>query len=162
MKSFVSLVLLLASLSVFAEESITCFISLTPAGSFSAVSKKPKGNLIKEGGVFKADKITVSIESFKTGIELRDEHFWKHMNSTKHPKATLSNLKAAGGKGSFSLEVNGKKLDNVPVTYQEKGGEVVATFTVSAKSFALPEAKYLGVGVDDKVKVDVTMPFKTK
>jgi hypothetical protein len=162
MKSLVSLLLLLASLSVMAEESITCLVTLTPAGSFSAVSKKPKGNLIKEGGVFKADKISVSIESFKTGIDLRDEHFWKHLNSTKHNKATLTNLKAQGGKGTFSLEVNGVKMDNIPVAYTEKGSEIVASFKVLASKFALLAAKYLGVGVDDTVKVDITMPFKTR
>jgi hypothetical protein len=162
MKLILVFLLLLASISAMAEESVSLFISLTPAGSFTAVSKKVKGNLIKEGGVFKADKITVSIESLKTGIDLRDEHTWKHMNSTKHPKATLSNLKAQGGKGTFDLEVNGVTVKGVTVSYTEKGNEVLATFKVSAKSFKLPEAKYLGVGVEDTVKVDATLPFKVR
>ena len=100
MKLIISLILIISSLSALAEEKITLFVSLTPAGSFSAVSKKAKGNLIKENGAFSSDKISVSIESFKTGIYLRDEHFWKHMQASKNPKATLTNLKAKDGKGT--------------------------------------------------------------
>ena len=109
MKFIMMVILLLSSIPSFAEEKITLFVTLSPAGSFQAVSKKAKGNVIKENGVFTADKISVSIESFKTGIDLRDEHLWKHMQSSTNPKATLSNLKASGGKGTAQLEVNGKK-----------------------------------------------------
>lgn len=162
MKGFLAFILIFAALTAFAEEKVTLFITLTPAGSFQAVSQKPKGNLIKEGGTFKADKISVTIESFKTGIDLRDEHLWKHMNSTKHSKAVISNLKAQGGKGTFSLELNGVKVDNIPTTYTEKGSEVNATFTVKASKFALPKVSYLGVGVSDDVKIDITLPFKAR
>ena len=161
MKTILTTALIIASLNVFAEEKVTLFVGLTPAGSFSAVSKKPKGNLIKEKDVFTADKITVSIESFKTGIDLRDEHFWKHMQFTKHPKATLSDLKAQGGKGTGNLEVNGIKKP-VTMTYVEKGQEVEAKFKVKASDFSLPKAEYLGVGVDDVVAVEAILPFKAR
>ena len=68
MKFIMMVILLLSSIPSFAEEKITLFVTLSPAGSFQAVSKKAKGNVIKENGVFTADKISVSIESFKTGI----------------------------------------------------------------------------------------------
>lgn len=161
MKFIMVLALILASLSCFAEEKITLFVGLRPAGSFQAVSKKPKGNLIKEGGAFTADKISVSIESFKTGIDLRDEHFWKHLQASKHPKATLSNLKGQGGKATATLEVNGVKKP-VSITYSEVGTEVQAKFKVKASDFALPKAEYLGVGVDNEVPVEVTLPFKAR
>ncbi len=160
MKSIMILACLFFSISAFAEK-ITLFVSLTPAGSFQAVSQKPKGNLIKENGVFTADKIAVSIESFKTGIDLRDEHFWKHLNSSKHPKATLTNLKAQGGKGSANLEVNGVKKP-VVISYTEKGKEVVAKFQIKASDFSLAKAEYLGVGVSDLVEVEAILPYKAR
>jgi hypothetical protein len=161
MKFIVVMAIIFASLSSFAEEKVTVFVTMTPAGSFQAVSKKPKGNLIKENGLFSADKISVSIESFKTGIDLRDEHFWKHMQSSKNPKATLTGLKAQGGKGVAHLEVNGVKKP-VTISYIEKGSEVLAKFKLKASDFSLPKAEYLGVGVDNDVNVEVSFPFKAR
>lgn len=161
MKIILVVLTLLTSLASFAEEKITLFVTLSPAGSFQAVSKKPKGNLIKENGAFSADKISVSIESFKTGIDLRDEHFWKHLKSEKNPKAVLHGLKGQSGKASGTLEVNGVKKP-IAIAYTEKGSEILAKFKVKASDFALPKAEYLGVGVDDVVTVEVSLPFKSK
>jgi polyisoprenoid-binding protein YceI len=161
MKSIVALFLFVASLQCFAEPKVTVSIGLTPAGSFQAVSKKVKGNLFKQGTSFSADKLTVSIESLKTGIDLRDEHTWKHLNAAKHPKATLSDLKAAGGKATAKLEVNGVTRP-VAIVYAEKGSEIEAKFKVKASEFNLAKASYLGVGVNDDVTVEATIPFKAK
>jgi polyisoprenoid-binding protein YceI len=161
MKSILALLLLVASTLCFAEPKITLFIGLTPAGSFQGVSKKPKGNLFKTGSSFTADKISVSIESFKTGIDLRDEHLWKHMSADKHPKATLSDLKATGGKATANLEVNGVTKP-IKMTYVEKGSEIEAKFSVKASAFNMPQAKYLGVGVNDDIPVEAILPFKAK
>ena len=161
MKFIMMVILLLSSIPSFAEEKITLFVTLSPAGSFQAVSKKAKGNVIKENGVFTADKISVSIESFKTGIDLRDEHFWKHMQSSTNPKATLSTLKASGGKGTAQLEVNGKK-NPVTIVYVEKGPEILAKLIVKASDFSLPKAEYLGVGVDNLVAIEVALQFKAR
>jgi polyisoprenoid-binding protein YceI len=161
MKAIFALCLLFISLSTFAENKITVSVELSPAGSFQAVSQKAKGNIIKTGDKFTADKISVSIESFKTGIDLRDEHTWKHMNSTKHPKATLSDLKGEAGKATATLEVNGVKKP-VAITYTIVGQDVNAKFTVKASSFAMAKAEYLGVGVNDDIKVEAILPFKSK
>lgn len=161
MKHIVALCLLVSSFSVFAKAKISIFVSLSPAGSFTAVSEKPKGNLFKQGESFTADKISVTIESLKTGIDLRDEHFWKHLNSTKHDKAILTNLKASGGKATADLEVNGVKKP-VGITYKVAGEEVIAAFAVKASQFGLAKAEYLGVGVEDTVKVEAVLPYRTK
>ncbi len=161
MKLIVALCILISSFSVFAKSKISIFVSLSPAGSFSAVSEKAKGNLFKQGDAFTADKISATIESFKTGIDLRDEHFWKHLNSTKHDKAVLTNLKATGGKATADLEVNGVKKP-INITYKVAGEEIVATFAVKASQFGLAKAEYLGVGVEDNVKVEATLPYRTK
>lgn len=161
MKLLISLAFILLSFAAFADGTVTINVGLTPAGSFQAVSKKPKGNLIKSGGAFTSDKISVTVESFKTGIDLRDEHFWKHLNSEKHGKAILTDLKASGGKGTAQLEVNGVKKP-ISISFKEKGSEVEATFAVKASSFNLPKASYLGVGVNDDVTVVTVLSFKAK
>jgi polyisoprenoid-binding protein YceI len=160
MKSILAASLLLLSFQSFAAK-VTLLVTLSPAGSFNAVSSKPKGNIIKQGEAFTADKITVSIESFKTGIDLRDEHTWKHLNSKKHSKATLSDVKGQGGKATGTLEVNGVKKP-VNISYKVEGQDVHAKFSVKASDFGLSKAEYLGVGVVDLINVEAVMPYKTK
>lgn len=159
MKKLFLLSSLLLSLNAFAENQVTLNVKLTPTGSFQAVSKKVKGKLEKTADGFKADTITVSIESFKTGIDLRDEHFWKHLNSAKTPKATLKNLLAKDGKATADLEVNGVTKP-VNITYKTEGSNVKANFKTDAALFSLPKASYLGVGVDNNVEVEVVMEYK--
>lgn len=161
MKFIIALSIAIMSVAAFAETQVTMFITLSPAGSFNAVNKKVKGNLIKQNGAFTTDKLYLNIENFKTGIDLRDEHLWKHLQSTKNPKATLTDLKATGGKGTANLEVAGVKKP-IKMTYEEKGNEVAAKFEVKASDFALPKAQYLGVGVEDLIKVEATIPFVSK
>ena len=161
MKSLVILALLLFSFGALADNKIQLNITLSPAGSFQAVSTKPKGNIIKQGNVLTADKISVSIESFKTGIDLRDEHTWKHMNSSKHPKAVLSDVKGQDGKATGTLEVNGVKKP-VNITYKISGPDVHSKFQVKASDFKLSKAEYLGVGVNDTITVETVMPYKTR
>ena len=149
----------LASFSVLAESKLIVNVELNPAGSFQATSENLRGELIKKNGVFTAKNISVNIESLKTGIDLRDEHFWKHMNSLKYNQAVISDLKGENGKATAQLEVAGvKKM--IQISYQEEGNNIVGKFTVSAHDFKLPQAEYLGIGVEDKVVSEVTMPFK--
>ena len=161
MKAFFAFCLCLFSFTTFAENKVTLFVELSPAGSFQAVSQKAKGNILKAGDVVTADKISVSIESFKTGIELRDEHTWKHMNSTKHPKAILTDVKGQGGKATGTLEVNGVKKP-ISINYKVVGQEINAKFTVKASDFAMAKAVYLGVGVNDVINVEVNHEYKNK
>lgn len=161
MKAMFALALVCASQFALADNKITLFVNLSPAGSFQAVSNKPKGNIIKKGDEFTADKIQVTIDSFKTGIELRDEHTWKHMNHTKHPKAFLTDVKGSGGKATGNLEVNGVKKP-VSIAYTVAGEDIKAKFSVKASEFGMSKAEYLGVGVDDKIDVEAVMPYKAK
>lgn len=162
MKAIVALCLLFVSIATFAADNkITLFVSLSPAGSFNAVSNKAKGNIIKTGDSFTADKISVSIESFKTGIDLRDEHTWKHMNSSAHPKAVLTDVKGQGGKATGTLEVNGVKKP-ITINYTVAGQDVNAKFTVKASEFGMKKAEYLGVGVVDTINVEAVLPYKAK
>jgi glutaredoxin-related protein len=159
MKLFLLVAILLTSTIALAGNSVTATVSLSPAGSFQATSAKMKGKLTKKNGEYSSDKIYVSIESFKTGIDLRDEHFWKHLNpQKKNPKITLTSFKTNKGQATAILEVNAvKKPINIKIS--ESGKDLKAKFVVKNSWFKLPKVNYLGVGVSDDVEVEATMSY---
>jgi polyisoprenoid-binding protein YceI len=159
MKKIILSLFVLTSFSALAESKLLLNVNLTPAGSFQAISENIKGDLVKKKGVLTASEIKIPIKSFKTGIDLRDEHLWKHLNYNQFNSANLTNLKGENGKASASLEVAGVKLP-VSIDYKEKGGTMIGTFKVKAHDFKLPDADYMGIGVEDEVLGEVTMPFK--
>ena len=140
------------SFSICAHE-VTLKVNLSPAGSFEAKSSKLKGDIKKNDKKLTADRLWLKIEDMKTGIDLRDEHFYKYLNSEKFPKIILSDVKAENGKGEGVLNVNEiKKLVNfVYKMISEK--KIEAKFKVKASDFKLKEARYLEIGVDDEVEV---------
>jgi polyisoprenoid-binding protein YceI len=144
------------SLSVWARGTVKVLVPLTPAGSFEATSTKLKGDLKVTGGAITAEKITLSTQSLKTGIDLRDEHLWKHLNYLTHPKIILSNLKAINGNATATLEVNGVSQPIV-IKYESKGNTIHTRFSLKTSSFKLPKAEYLGVGVNEDITIEVEM-----
>ncbi|MCM2348372.1 MAG: YceI family protein [Bacteriovoracaceae bacterium] len=161
MKQAFLIIALIITSEAWAQNKVNILVSLSPAGSFSAVSGKVKGKLSKENGSFVAKKIQLAINSLKTGIDLRDEHFWEHLNAKTHSKAILTNLVAKDGKASATLEVNGEKKPII-IRYTETGKNINAKFSVRASDFKLPPKSYLGVGVKDEVEVEVTLGYKNK
>jgi len=153
--------LLLIPIQSFAEGSIQIAVKLTPAGSFVAKSERLKGDLVRNQGEISSQKLSVSIDSFKTGMSLRDEHFCKHLGCETQPKAVLSAVKASGGKGTGSLELNGVKRD-ISFNYEDKDSVIVAKFELNSADFKMPHAKYLGVEVSDIVLVEVRIPAPKK
>lgn len=138
--------------NVFAHE-LTVKISLSPAGSFEAKTEKLKGEIKQQGSKFTAENLWVKVEELKTGINLRDEHFHKHLNFEKSPKITLSQVTAESGKGSGTLTVNENKM---PVNFTYKNisdKKIEANFKVKASDFKLKPANYMEIGVDDLVEI---------
>lgn len=159
MKFIFTLTTLMISMSTFAAGKLALSVELNPAGSFTATTEKIKGQLLKnKDGSFAAKELSVVIKSMKTGIDLRDDHLWKHLNFQKHPKVTLSDIKGKDGTGAGTLEISGIKRP-VEITYTEEGSNIRASFSVRASEFKLPDAQYMGVGVEDMVKGEVTLPF---
>ncbi len=156
---FICLMMIFFSLNLFAQNQVSINVSLSPSGSFQATTTKIKGHLKQNGALIEGDKISVLIETLKTGIDLRDEHFAKHLHADKFPKATLTQLKAQDGKGSANLEVNGV-VRPITLSYILKDGVVKANFSVKASDFNLSKAQYLGVGVEDLVTISVDMQVK--
>lgn len=139
---------------------LTVKMVLSPAGSFEAKTSKVRGDVIKNGDKYTAESIWVKTEDLKTGIDLRDDHFHKHLNYEKYPKITLNNVSATGGKGSGILTVNGvsNRIDFGYKAINDK--KVEANFKIKPSAFKLKEAKYLEIGVDDEVTVEVSMDVK--
>jgi|SRR5690606_25544491 len=159
MKLLILTLTLIFSLTTWAKNNVNIHVTLTPAGSFNAVTDKVRGKIVKTDTGFTAKRIEVNIQNIKTGIDLRDEHFWEHLNAKTHSKATLTELKGSNGNATAILQVNGVKVP-VSITYQENGDVVDANFKVKASDFKLPPKSYLGVGVSDEVNINVKMGYK--
>lgn len=157
---FLILSLLTLTLSAAHASSVKLHVDLSPTGSFEAQSQEVNGEAqkTKEGGVF-AKKISVLIQTLKTDIDLRDEHLWKHLNSTRHPKAVITDVSGKDGKASGTLELAGVKRP-VSIAYEEKGDSLIARLQVKNSDFKLPAQNYMGVGVEDLVSAEATIPLR--
>lgn len=132
-------------------------VTLTPAGNFEAKNAKLRGEVKVEGTKYTAEQLWLKTDDFKTGIDLRDEHFKKHLNLSKFPKITFSKIVAENGSGSGMLAVNGQEK-KVDFTYKvENPKKIIATIKTKNSLFGLPSANYMGIGVNDDVEVIATI-----
>ena len=152
MKSLLLIVLLFVSNQLLAHE-VLLKLSLSPAGSFEAKTNKMEGTVKKVGNKYSSDKLSLMVSDLTTGIELRDNHFRKHLNFEKYPKIYMTNIIAENGKGEGILFVNNEK-QKINFEYKNTSDKKIeATFKVIPSSFKLKEAKYLEIGVDDEVEI---------
>lgn len=152
MKKLTALIAVLMFNLAFAHE-VTVKVVLSPAGNFEAKSAKLKGEIKKDGNKFTADNLWVKTEELKTGIDLRDEHFQKHLGFEKFPKISFTKVTAANGLGSGTLTVNDISRI-VPFTYKMlTTTKLEAIFSVKNSDFKLKDASYMGIGVKDDVEI---------
>lgn len=143
-----------------ASPGLIADVALTPAGDFQAKSEDVKGFATVEGDTVKAENITVSLKNLKTGLALRDKHAKeKYLEVDKFPEAKLSKAIGKGGKGKARVSLKGIEKE-VEGTYKIEGKELKASFPIKLSDFKISGIKYMGVGVDDIVKVNVTVPIK--
>lgn len=158
MKNLIKLLMTLTLFTslAFAKGSVVVDVTLTPAGSFQAKSKKVKGKVVKSGSKLMAKKLKVSVKSLKTGIDMRDKHLYKRISGKK-----IEIVEATGqaGKGSGIIKIN--KIEKpFKFTYKESGKNIIAKFPLSLKQFKIKDLKYMGVGVADEVTITATVPLK--
>ncbi len=153
-------------LGIFLNISLECFaqvatvnVSLSPAGSFVIKSTEVKGLAEKKGDLVSAKGITVGLKSITTGITLRDDHTKKHLEVVKFPEAVLVSATGKNGKGEGIIKIRGieKKITG---DYKIEGKTLKANFKLSLADFKLTNLKYMGVGVDDSVELNVSVPLK--
>lgn len=137
------------------DQVVKIQLNFTPAGTFELVSKKLRGYVIRKDNKITSEKLQVRIKTFSSGIDLRDQHFWKHMNFKEHPKAVLTELKGEAGKATGMLEVNGIKKP-VIISYTETKTEFEAKMKIKASDYSLPQKSFLGITVEDEVLIEAS------
>lgn len=158
MKKMIFLTLILFSTQVFAQQAVVD-LKLRPAGSFKAKSTDIKGFAVQKGDTVEAQNISVGLKKIQTGISLRDEHTRKHLDVEKFPEAVLVSAKGQGGKGQGIIRIRGVEKP-ISGTYKIQGSQLIAEFPIKLSEFNITGIKYMGVGVDDNAKVNVSVPLK--
>lgn len=134
-------------------------VSLSPAGSYKAKTAQVTGFAKKSGsGKVIAQDVVIDMSSLTTGIELRDKHTKERLRVKEFPKARLVSATGQDGKGHATIEAMGKKVE-VNGTYEVSGQNLVAHFPLQISTFGIQSVRYMGVGVKDKVMVNVTLPI---
>ncbi len=145
----------------FAQQNVKVYVTLFPAGDFVATTSDVTGSAqINSANEITAKDIKVNLNKLKTGLELRDDHAKnKYLEVKKFPEATLVSAIGKNGKGSGILRIRGKD-SKVDGTYSLSDGNkfLKAVFTAKLSSFDIKEINYKGVGVEDDIKVEVTVP----
>jgi hypothetical protein len=149
--------LLIISFQTLASE-LTVDVTLSPAGSFEAKTTKIIGKVEKSATGYKAEKLAIQIDNFKTGIDLRDDHFKKYLKGEKKVNLIiLSKVVATNNAGTGNLKVN-EVEKAINFTYKKQSEtKIEAVIKLKATDFKLPEANYMGIGVENDVTVKVIL-----
>lgn len=157
------LVALLATMSLSygaTAQTAVVDVVLNPMGDFKAKTSEVKGEAVVKGDEVSAQNIVVTLKGLKTGVELRDKHTLKHLDVTKYPEAVLISATGKGGKGTGKIKIRGIEKD-ISGTYSVKGKILEAKFKLKLSDFGIKEINYMGVGVEDEVTLNVTVPVKS-
>lgn len=150
-------VLFLASLIAQAAK-VEFTAKLSPAGSFKATNGNVTGSAHKVGDKIVADNIQIQMDSFKTGIELRDRHMAEKLEAGKFKHAFCLKAEGKDGKGTAQIKIKDQEK-TVSGDYQVNGNNLVATFKININDFGISGVKYMGVGVKDEIEVTVEVPI---
>lgn len=160
MKKFFLTLILLASFGVRAEVGVVAAVTLSPVGNFKAKTNDVKGEAIFKGDEVKAENIVVELKDLKTGLEMRDRHAKdKYLEVEKYPQAVLIKGEGKAGVGKGLLRLHGKEAE-IKGTFEIKEKTLIAKFPIHLKDFGIEGINYKGVGVEDEVKVEITVPAK--
>lgn len=158
MKLNLMLVSFLVSSLAWAQQ-VVVDVKARPALSFKIKTSDIKGFAIQKGNSFEAQNIVVSLTNLKTGMELRDTHTKKYLEVEKFPEAILISAKGEGGTGSGVIKIKGIE-QKISGTYKIEGSNLVAEFPLKLSDFKITGVKYMSAGVDDDIKLAVTVPVK--
>jgi hypothetical protein len=141
-------------------QNLKLYVGLNPAGDFVAESDQVTGQAVENpDGSVEASTIKVPAKSLKSGISLRDEHMDnKYLEAGKYPDIILKVAKGRDGKGIGILIIKGKE-GKVNGTYAKSGDKLKANFKMKISEFDIKDISYKGIGVEDEVKVEVTVPL---
>lgn len=141
-------------------QSATVDVVLNPMGDFKGKTSDVKGFAIVKGDEVSASNIVVNLKNLKTGVELRDKHTQKNLQTDKHPEAILISAQGKGGKGTGKIKIKGIEKD-IAGTYKVDGKNLIAKFKLNLPDFEIKDINYMGVGVEDEVTIEVRVPVQT-
>ena len=144
------------------DEAVVASLQLSPAGSFQAKTNKLTGVAKKNGAGYKADKVSVDLNSLVTGMGLRDQHMKeKYLETKKFPTAELVTGTGDGGKGTGTLKMRGiEKPINGTYELLPGGRKLKALFEIKLSDYGISGIRYMGVGVKDTAKIAVIIPVE--
>lgn len=141
--------------------TVEASVSVNPVGDFTAEFKDTDGSAYPDGDGFKADAFSIPWSKVSTGMSVRDKHTKDYFHADKYPNIEVIQAIGKGGKGVAKIKMNGKE-NIVKGTYTKDGNNIVAEFPVILSQFDVKNINFKGAGVQDEVKVKVTMPIKAK
>lgn len=153
-------VLLLLSINTHAG-TVEASVSVNPVGDFVAEFKDIDGSAYAEGESFKADTFVIPWSKLSTGMSVRDKHAKDYFNADKYPHIEIVTALGKAGKGAAKVKMNGQEKI-VKGTYVKDGNNLIAEFPVILSQFNINNINFKGAGVQDEVKVKVTVPIKVK
>ena len=108
-----------------------------------------------------AKKLTVPVESLKTGLDVRDKHMKKRFKPKKYPNIIIKNAKGSlkSGKGSATIIITGIKKKISFQLKKLKNNHIQVKFVLNLPDFKFEDINYKGVGVEDKVKAKIVLPY---
>lgn len=142
-----------------AQGQVTVEVSLSPMGNFEAKTNSVSGTATVKGDEVSAQNVVVNLKGLKTGVDLRDKHTQKYLETGKFPNATLISAKGKGGKGTGVIKIKGVEKE-ISGTYKVEKNMLKADFDLMLNDFQIKDINYMGVGVEDKVTLHIVIPIK--
>lgn len=130
-----------------------------------------RGSLTISDGIAQG-RFEVSLDQFKTGIDLRDEHMKDtYLKTKEHPTTVLDiqslalppnwkpgmNLEERSFEGELTLKGTTKKVVG-KVRASGEDLKTTAEITISLNDFNIGVPKYMGITVADQVTIQVEIP----
>lgn len=147
------------SASAAADGPLKVHVGLSPMGSFDISTDRIIGSGEKKGANYTAKEVKVLVKGLKTGMSLRDKHLHDKLQEEKFKYITVTDIKATAGKGTAKITIRDVTKDISFTFKDDNAGKATAEFPLSLKDFKFSGINYQGVGVEDEVKVSITVPY---
>ena len=160
MKFLTALIVTMGISTAAMAQSVVVDVVLNPMGDFKGKTSDVKGEAIVKGDEVSAQNIVVNLKNLKTGVEVRDKHTQKYLETSKYPEAVLISATGKGGKGTGKIKIRGVEKD-IAGSYKVEGKVLKATFKLKLSDFGINDINYMGVGVEDEITLNVAVPVKS-
>ncbi|WP_374000207.1 YceI family protein [Bdellovibrio bacteriovorus] len=160
MKFLTALIVMMGISTAAMAQSVVVDVVLNPMGDFKGKTSDLKGEAIVKGDEVSAQNIVVNLKNLKTGVEVRDKHTQKYLETSKFPEAVLVSATGKGGKGTGKIKIRGVEKD-IAGTYKVEGKVLKAVFKLKLSDFGISDINYMGVGVEDEITLNVNVPVKS-